>query len=48
MSMRTVEQSDESFAGPELERRRRAARRLGFALAAGALALYVAGFWLQR
>ena len=39
---------DAAFSGPALERRRRAARRLGVALAAGALALYVAGFWLQR
>lgn len=39
---------DAAFADTGLERRRRAARRFGFVLAAGVLALYVAGFWLQR
>lgn len=37
-----------AFCAADLRRRRRAARRFGLALGAGVLALYVAGFWLQR
>lgn len=48
MSMHPGDDDEAAFSGPALERRRRSARRLGLALAAGVLALYVAGFWLQR
>ena len=48
MNMRTAPPDDPAFGAADLRRRRRAARRLGFALGAGVLALYVAGFWLQR
>ena len=39
---------DNLFPADELRRRRGAARWLALALGAAALALYVAGFWLER
>ena len=39
---------DPPFSADELRRRRTMARRVGLALGATALALYVAGFWFGR
>jgi hypothetical protein len=36
------------FSGEDLERRRAASRRLGWAIGLGALALYIIGFFIRR
>lgn len=38
----------EPFTGEDLERRRAASRRLGWAIGLGVLALYVIGFFIKR